>query len=219
MKVSGTLVILAVILGLALYYGMGEDLGGGSAASSVQLTAASLYDETGQKIGEIQPNNVPLAGSYITAPDGGEATYATVTVDYELWLLDVEPGSSPGSADIQIDLIKSGIVSGSYVDWDEQTKVQNAIRQNVVSQWTYEGTSRGADGDDYMTDGTVTMRIDSADLVDIFNMDPGQTGRFQAVVIATKGSLRAVKRSGNTLDFRLTDTGEETLVIERVGLT
>jgi len=183
-------------------------------SSHVKLGSAILYDDSGREIGRIKPNFV--AGSYITAPDGGQASYATVEVSYEIWLYDSD--TDPSVADITIDLFKSSVLAGSYVDYQDETRIQNAIRQSIKGQWTYEGTSRKGEAKDWKTVGTTVIKVTTQDLQSVYGIQPGQTAVLQGMVRVNSGELSASQRSSNTISFKLAENPQAQLIIEKVTL-
>jgi len=183
--------------------------------SRVKLGTAILYDDSGREVGRINPSWI--SGSYIPADDGGKASYATVEVSYEIWLYDSD--TDPSLADITIDLFKSGVLAGSYVDYEDETRIQNAIRQSIKGQWTYEGTSRkDSQSKDWKTSGTAVMKVTVDDLQNVYGIQPGQSAILQALVRVNAGELSASQRSSNTITFKLAEDPQAQLVIEKVTL-
>jgi len=210
MKRMSLILIIGLMIAIVLFVLPQVDPGAGS---SVQLSEATLYDENGVVLGKVEPGGL-MPGSYVTAPDGGQASYAVVEISYEIWLYDSD--QDPANAEITVDFYKRDTLAGAYVQPEEEIKIQNAIRQEIVGQWTYEGTSRRSDGKDWVTSGTTAIKVTVDDLEDTFKIRPGQTGVFQGIVRAQAGPLETVKRSGNTISFKLAEDYDAELVIEKV---
>jgi len=210
MKRMGLILIIVVMVAILLVVLPQVDPGAGS---SVQLSEATLYDESGRVLGTVEPGDI-LPGSFIPAGDGGEASYAVVEISYEVWIYDSD--QDPANAEITVDFYKRDTLAGAYVQPEEEIKIQNAIRQQITGQWTYSGTSRGSEGKDWVTSGTTAIKVTVDDLQSTFNLAPGQTGVFQAIVKAQSGSLTTLKRSGNTISFKLAENYDAQIVIEKV---